>query len=233
MDRHCEAWRLAAEPANKANGLAPLQGRRERPPLNSRFGKWPSPIARASRDTGQLLLALKPCQCSQVSTWPPLTERKGTLSSLPSRNVCPTQGVTTSPGLQHTAQERAPSSLRQLFKALLQVRLAVRTPHVECAAALSTSSSQPRQGGCLAPSKPTLISQRGPGERRLPSSLMPEGTQPATEGEMGRPPLPKDSRVCSKRLDPGHCDRYDYVRAASQPWTGGRVEREAREENKG
>lgn len=50
--------------------------------------------------------------------------------------------VTASLGLQHTAQEQAPSSLRRLFKALLQVCWAVRTACVEFAAALSTSSSQ-------------------------------------------------------------------------------------------
>lgn len=145
--------------------------------------------------------------------------------------------VTASLGLQHTAQEQAPSSLRQLFVALLQVRLAVRTPRVEFAATLSTSSSQPGQGG----KKPRLprsqqttpISQRGPGERRLSLSLMPEGTQPATEEEPGGLPLPEDFRVCCKRLGPRHCDQSDSVGAASQPWTDGRVGREEREEKKG
>lgn len=95
--------------------------------------------------------------------------------------------VTASHGLEHTAQEQAPSSMRQLFKALFQIHLAVKTPLPEFSSALSASSSQPRQGSKkwqlphYRQDHPVLC-YSGPGERRLSLSVTPKGAQLLQKG---------------------------------------------------
>lgn len=95
--------------------------------------------------------------------------------------------ATASLGLEHTAREQAPSSMRRLFKALLQIHLAVKTPLAEFSSALSAASSQPRQGSTkwqLPHSQqdhPDLC-YSGPGERRSSLSVMPKGAQLLQKG---------------------------------------------------